>query len=155
MATADIALFSRFIFLSFTQTEYTDKEREDFIALKELEKRGLTHITHQLLRLRGIFQDNFTHNLKSTADKMRQFLRNETVEDRIFNNWLIPLATYATLAEHLEIAWDTHELIKLGVRLMVSQNRKRRKTMTWATSGRWCNTWHRATCFLRMAIIKL
>ena len=127
MATADIALFSRFIFLSFTQTEYTDQEREAFNALKELEKRGLTHITHQLLRLRPIFQDNFTHHLKTTADKMRHFLRAETVEDRIFNNWLIPLATYSTLAEHLEIFWDTHELIKLGVTLMVKQNSETKK----------------------------
>ena len=49
MATADIALFSRFVFLAFTQTEYNDQEREAFNALKETEKRGLTHITHQVI----------------------------------------------------------------------------------------------------------
>lgn len=127
MATADIALFSRFIFLSFTQTEYTPEEREAFQSLKELEKRGLTHITHQLLRLRPIFQDNFTAHMKSTSDKMRRFLGTESVEDRIFNNWMIPLATYSTLSEHLELPWDTHELIKFGVSLMLKQNGETKK----------------------------
>jgi hypothetical protein len=127
MATADIALFSRFIFLSFTQTEYSDAEREAFTALKEIEKRGLTHITHQLFRLRVIFKDNFPQHVKFTSDKMRQYLKAEAVEDRIFNNWLIPMATYSTLAEHLEIPWDTYELIKMGVALMLKQNRETKK----------------------------
>ena len=127
MATADIALFSRFVFLSFTQTEYSDQERDNFVQLKEIEKRGLTHITHQLLRLRPIFQDNFTDHVKVTSDLIRLYLKNDTVEDRLFNNWLIPLAAYSTLSEHLELPWDKHELIKLGVKLMVAQNKETKK----------------------------
>jgi hypothetical protein len=127
MATADIALFSRFIFLSFTQTEYTDEERNHFISLKEVEKRGLTHITHQLLKLRPVFQDNYPGHVKRTSDRMREYLRQEAVEDRIFNNWLVPLSVYCTLSEHLELPWDTSELIKLGVRLMIRQNKETKK----------------------------
>lgn len=127
MATADIALFSRFIFLSFTQTEYTDEERNNFISLKETEKRGLTHITHQILKLRSIFADNFIGHVKSTSDKMRENMRSEVVEDRIFNNWLVPLAVYSTLSEHLEIPWDTSDMIRMGVRMMIRQNKETKK----------------------------
>ena len=127
MATADIALFSRMIFLSFTQTEYSDQERLDFVSLKEIEKRGLTHITHQLLRLRPIFGDNYMEKVKELNEKMRELLHNEVVEDRIFNNWLIPIAAYATLNEHLELPWDIHETTKMAVRLMVAQNKETKK----------------------------
>ena len=127
MATADIALFSRFVFLSFTQIEFTDQERIEFFALKETEKRGLTHITHQLLRLRPIFADNYPNRVKVVDEKMRGFLKTDVVEDRIFNNWLIPLAAYSTLNEQLELPWDEHETIKLAVNLMVKQNKETKK----------------------------
>lgn len=127
MATADIALFSRFIFLSFTQTEFTDQEREEFEALKEMEKRGLTHITHQLLKLRSIFRDNFTSHVKLSAEKMRQYMNGAVVEDRIFNNWLVPLASFYTLSNHLELPWDVDEFFKTSVQLMLAQNSETKK----------------------------
>ncbi len=127
MATADIALFSRFVFLAFTQTEYTDEERAEFVSLKEIEKRGLTHITHQLLRLRGVFQDNFGEKVTELNEKMRKLLGSETVEDRIFNNWLIPMAAYTTLNDHLELPWDIDATILLAVTLMIRQNKETKK----------------------------
>jgi DNA primase len=127
MATADIALFSRLIFLSFTQTEYTDEERENFNNLKEIEKRGLTHITHQILRLRSVFHDNFNEGVKKASEKMREKMRSNVVEDRIFNNWLIPLAAYYTLSESFEIPWDIDELTLLAVTLMIKQNKETKK----------------------------
>lgn len=127
MATADIALLSRLIFLSFTQTEYSDKEREDFVALKEIEKRGLTHITHQILRLRSVFKEKYPDHVKKVNDRMRELIGREQIEDRIFNNWLIPIAAYSTLNEHLELPWDEDELIRLAVGMMIEQNRVTKK----------------------------
>lgn len=128
LATADIALFTRFIFLSFTQCDFADKEREDFKLLKELEKCGLTHITHQILALRGYFRDNLKQKIKETNEKMRLLLNNEVVMDRIFNNWLIVLASYATLCEPLEIPWDLNEMINLAVGMMIQQNNEIKKS---------------------------
>jgi len=127
MATADIALFSRFIFLSFTQTEFSEEEIIEFDKLKEIEKRGLTHITHQVLRLRGAFKDNYLTKSKKITEDMRALMGNEIVETRIFNNWMKPMAAYATLNEHLELPWDEHETIKLAVRLMIAQNKETKK----------------------------
>jgi len=120
--TADPALLTRVIFLSFTQTEYTAAEEKEFVELKSLEKRGLTHITHHVLRLREIFKESFDANAKSVGECMHVLMGESTVESRIFNNWLIPLAAYSALAEHLELPWDKDELLKLGVRLMIDQN---------------------------------
>lgn len=122
MATADIALLSRMIFLSFTQTEYTDKEKQDFNELKAIEKRGLTHLTHQVLRLREIFKENFSASVKQVSEEMHEILNGKQIESRIFNNWLIPLSVYCTLNEHLELSWDKNELVKYGVKLMTTHN---------------------------------
>jgi DNA primase catalytic core len=127
MATADIALFSRLIFLSFTQTEYTEAEEKDFVDLKAIEKRGLTHITHQILRLRDTFKEGFDKNIKEVGEQMHKLLGEIQVESRIFNNWLIPLGAYVTIADHLELPWDKEELLRLGVKLMVAQNRETKK----------------------------
>ncbi len=127
MATADIALFSRFIFLSFTQTEFSEEEIIEFDKLKDIEKRGLTHITHQILRLRGVFQDTFFAKVKEVTEKMRNLMGSEIIETRIFNNWLFPLSAYTTLNEHLELPWDESETIKLAVRLMIAQNKETKK----------------------------
>jgi DNA primase len=127
MATADIALFSRFVFLSFTQVEYSDDERNAFIALKEIEKRGLTHITHQILKLRGIFHDNFVKTTETITRRMREMQGYEVVEDRIFNNWMIPLAAYFTLEDHLELPWNGDELLRMAVKLMKAQNSETKK----------------------------
>ncbi|HZK69847.1 MAG TPA: hypothetical protein VFC36_09695, partial [Paludibacter sp.] len=127
MATADIALFSRVTFLSFTQTEFSEAEIIEFDKLKEIEKRGLTHITHQILRLRGAFKDNYLNKAKNVSEEMREMMKNEIIETRIFNNWMKPMAAYATLNEHLELPWDQHETIKLAVRLMIEQNKACKK----------------------------
>lgn len=120
--TGDIALLTRVIFLSFTQTEYTEAEEKEFVELKSFEKRGLTHITHHILRLREIFKEGFDSNVKLTGARMHVLMGESTVESRIFNNWLIPLAAYSSLADHLELPWDKEELLKHCVKLMIEQN---------------------------------
>ena len=82
MATADIALFSRLIFLSFTKVEFNESQRAEFVCLKEIEKQGLTHITHQILRFRENFKENFLDRVKYVAERMREYMGNEVVEDR-------------------------------------------------------------------------
>lgn len=127
MATADIALFSRLIFLSFTQTEYTEKEEQEFNELKAIEKRGLTHITHHILRLRDRFKESFDNHVKIVGERMHVLMGDGQVESRIFNNWMIPLAAYSALADSLELPWDHEDLLNQGVRLMIAQNKETKK----------------------------
>ncbi len=127
MATADIALFSRFVVLSFTQTEYTDEEKRNFEELEEINKRGLTHLTHQILKHRKHFVEQYKQKVNETADDFRAALNNQVVETRIFNNWLCIMAAYATLEEELELPWDKTEVIRLSVQLMLTQNSETKK----------------------------
>jgi DNA primase catalytic core len=127
MATADIALFSRFVFLSFTQTEFSDEEYNAFKELKEIERRGITHITHQILRLRPIFRDNLTNGMRQTSERMKAAMNGAIVEDRIFNNWLVPLSAFYILSDHLELPWDIDDFFRTSVKLMLAQNSETKK----------------------------
>jgi hypothetical protein len=74
-----------------------------------------------------VFQDNFSIHVKKTSEQMRELMRGEVVEDRLFNNWLIPMSAYATLNEHIELPWDLQELIRMGTNLMIRQNKEMKK----------------------------
>lgn len=48
MATADIALFSRMIFLTFDTSEFTAEAKRKFNELMEERKKGLSHLLRHL-----------------------------------------------------------------------------------------------------------
>ena len=53
MPTADIALFNRLVFLTFSKTAFSDQEKRNYENLKLIEKRGLTRGDIQAL-LQGL-----------------------------------------------------------------------------------------------------
>lgn len=126
MATADIALFSRFVFLCFTQTEYSDEERNRFQSLKNVEGLGLSHLTLQILKYRREMSLNFTAHYTTCATDLSEAIkqRHIKVEDRIYRNWLILLATYRTLHEYLTLPFDYDEIKALCVDMIIRQNKE-------------------------------
>ena len=127
MATADIALFSRFIVLSFTQVEFTDEEQERYIDLMETNKRGLTHITNMLLKHRDAFKENYKHHVEKVTTEFKRILGNQVVEGRVFNNWLCVLAAYSTLNDLIDMPFAYDETLEIAVNLMLSQNGETKK----------------------------
>ena len=127
MATADIALFSRFVVLSFTQTEFSKEEIKLYEELEEINKRGLTHITHQILKNRAYFKENYSKKVDQISLKLEELLKGHAVETRVFNNWLMIMAAYATLDDEIELPWDQTETMQLAVDLMLRQNGEMKK----------------------------
>ena len=98
MATADIALFSRLVFLTFAKSEFTEEEKRRYNELVEIRKRGLTHLTLQILRHRARMEHGFNPARYHTClSDVLEALGAEKVEDRILRNWIIPLAAFRTL----------------------------------------------------------
>lgn len=126
MATADIALFSRFVFLCFTQTEYNDEERNRFQELKNIEGLGLSHLTLQILRLRREMSLNFNSIYNECATDVSESIKQRylKVEDRIYRNWLILVATFKTLHEFLTLPFSYDEIRELCVDMMIRQNKE-------------------------------
>ena len=97
MTTADIALFSRMIYLWFNKVEFNEKEKAAFNDLKAIEKHGLTHLTHQILQHRSKFTQLYRENYDLASDELSKMLNGLVIEDRIFRNWLVIIAAYRTL----------------------------------------------------------
>lgn len=106
MATADIALFSRFIYLTFDRSEFSKEEQTEYNRLKELRSLGVSHLTLQLLRHRKKMEVEFKDIYRLTQTEIDAELEGERIEDRIKNNWLIPLSVLRTLEGALGI--DIH-----------------------------------------------
>lgn len=97
MPTADIALFTRLIFLQFPRSEFSDKEKADYKTLLEMRSLGLTHITLEILKQRRHFEQAWCTAFKETQNDVGNALGSEKGEDRIMNNWCVPLAALRVL----------------------------------------------------------
>lgn len=94
IATADIALFSRFNALDFSKVTFAFEEKKLFEELEKLNKNSLTQITHQLLKHRESFVKNYSRSAVVVTEQFRKHLGTTTIETRIFNNWLAIAAAY-------------------------------------------------------------
>jgi len=122
MATADIALFSRFVVLGFSKTEYTEEEKQHYEHLKEINRKGLTHITNRVLRYRNLFREQYAKKVHETSDLMYEKLGTTIIESRVYNNWLMIMAAYTTLHDELELPYEVEEMVQLAVDFMKKQN---------------------------------
>lgn len=126
MPTADIALFSRLVYLSFYKTEYTDDEKKYFSELKEIEKKGLTHITHELLSMRAYFRENYLNTYDQVAAELTSAMGKEPIEDRLFKNWAMVLSAFATLDGKISVAFNRKKLMEAAATQLKIQQRETR-----------------------------
>ncbi|WP_430811611.1 MULTISPECIES: DNA primase [unclassified Carboxylicivirga] len=124
IATADIALFSRFIALGFSKTTFSFEEKRLFEELEYINKNGLTQITHQLLKHRETFARNYSKTVDAVSEAFRQQLGTTTIETRIFNNWLTIASAYATVANMVDLPFVQDEVLELFTQMMVTQNQE-------------------------------
>ncbi|WP_288768404.1 DNA primase [uncultured Prevotella sp.] len=97
MPTADIALFTRIIFLQFPRSEFSDKEKQNYKKLLDMRSLGLTHLTIELLKQRRHFEQAWSTAFKETQTDVGNALGDAKGEDRIMNNWCVPLAALRVL----------------------------------------------------------
>lgn len=124
MATADIALFSRFVYLCFNQTEYSNDEKARFEDLKRIEGVGLSHLTLQILAFRAKFESSFLAAYKLCGEDLSEKLKHEGVEDRIYRNWLILLAAYKSLEMSLDLPFTYNEILNVITDGIILQNKE-------------------------------
>jgi len=120
--TQDMALYTRVIFLAFTKTSFNQLEKRHYEDLVSVCNMGLTHLTVELLKHRELFEKNFPEIYSITKRELATKLENDTIHDRIFGNWVIPLATFRTLETVIEVPFSYTELFDTAVRGMRNQN---------------------------------
>ncbi len=124
MPTADIALFNRLVFLTFSKSQFSDEEKRHYDELKTIEKRGLAHLTGQLLMLRHKFQGSFRYAWDEALQDLNSKVKRFGMEDRTLRNWAIILAAYKTVEHEVDFPFDYQEILTLFSRLSIDQNNK-------------------------------
>lgn len=122
MATADIALFSRFVYLTFNMSEFSDEAKRKFNEMKEVRKRGLTNLTLQILKYRPRFEADFITNYNRCTNDILERMKTEQIEDRILRNWLIPLAAFRTIEGAINIPFGYKDIMDVCIEGIRRQN---------------------------------
>ena len=122
MPTADIALFSRLIFLSFPKSDFTEDEKKNYQRLLMMRSKGMTHLTLQLLAHRELFAKAFYDQYHLILDDVNKRLGGRNVIDRIVQNWVIPLAAFRCLEGKLDLPIAYSDVLNVTVEGIVHQN---------------------------------
>lgn len=132
LPTRDIALYSRVIHLTFTRPSFSNEERRRFDDLKEMSNLGNTHLAIEVLNRRGAMEKRYrpTHSL--VRKELAMALCDEEIEDRILDNWVVPLAAYRTLEPELDLPMTYHDLFNITVDGIRYQNEGCRKNTEMA-----------------------
>ena len=122
MATADIALFSRFIFLRYNKSEFSAEAKKKFDQLTAIRKLGCTHLTLQLLQHRQYFEVNFKNAYICVTHDIQEALADATIEDRILKNWVISIAAFRCLQDRLDLPFSYQDLLSVAIKGLLAQN---------------------------------
>ena len=123
MPTADIALFHRCVFLQFPRSEFSVEERRRFAELQEVQRKGLTPITLEVMRYRKRVEAGFPAAWQKAQDDVTRRTDGARLETRIVENWTKLLAMQRILEDHLLLPFSYEEMLTLCVRGIQEQNR--------------------------------
>ena len=122
MPTADIALFSRLIFLSFSKSTFSDEERIQYQTLKRMRSQGMSHLTLEILKQRHVIEAEYPAIYQRTLDEVDAYMDDMVIEDRILMNWVAPLAAFRCLETNLNTSISYKQMQKICVDGIKYQN---------------------------------
>ena len=122
MPTIDIAIYQRMLYLTFNVTEFGEEGKRKFDELKAMRDRGCSQIVLDLLKHRKRVEADFAANYNAAMADINASLTGQSVEDRIFRNWITPLAIYRTLSGVLDLGFDYRDMLRICIDGILRQN---------------------------------
>jgi hypothetical protein len=122
--TQDVALFKRCISLNFPRFEKSDERDARGRALRDVEQtHRLGQITGILMKFRSTVESNFAQKFDEVRSEISPMMKGEaSVEDRILNNYLIPMTIYKILSQFIEFDFDWKSLSQFAVKNIIAQS---------------------------------
>ena len=115
MPTLDIAMFTRMIYLPTAITVHDREAKDRFNHLSDIRKLGLQHLTMQVLAHRANFESAFYDTYNEVTNEVCDLIDGDNIEDRLWRNWSVMLATYKVLRVPLDLPFDYDEMKKLCI----------------------------------------
>lgn len=125
--TRDDALFSRVIHLAYSEVTFSAEAKRNFEEFQAISARGASHLTVQLLKLRKLFEADYSTNYALCKRQLVSALSEESIEDRLLNNWLAPLAAFRTAETSLTLPFGYADLFAICLGGIRRQNEQLKK----------------------------
>jgi DNA primase len=122
MPTADVALFSRTIFLQFFQTEFSPEEKENYDTLKTMEHKGLSELSNIIIRYRKYFEENFFQNYQDVLSDFSRATEKTPVEDRILRSMCTVISAFKTITGRVQFPFTYEDIQPIALVAIRSQN---------------------------------
>lgn len=102
MPTIEPALFSRVMQICFSETKRTEKARSLYRKLINMENKGLSRITVDLLRFRPSFESNFERVYEECLREFSEEVNNNDIDERMIQNYTVLIATMTLVYKELD-----------------------------------------------------
>ena len=103
MPTKENALFSRMILLKFTQSQFEDKEKEEFRVLEEMMADGLGNVLLEILQYRSVMEKEFAAAFDRNYKRLRMDADSSSLEERSLTNIASLLAPFDVLSRRIDM----------------------------------------------------
>lgn len=123
----DDALFSRVIHLSYSKATFSKEAKRNFEEFQAISSRGVSHLTVQLLKFRKLFEADYSAHYSLCKRELVAALIDDSIEDRLLNNWLAPLAAFHTVQTSLDLPFTYTDLFNICVCGIRRQNEQLKK----------------------------
>lgn len=123
MLSADVALFSRVIYLSTSKTSFSDEEAARFDELKAIEKNGLAHITSGLLSSRIIFEKQYLSTFNEVQSAFKRRITT-TIDERLIKNYSIILASLKLIMTEHQLSFTYQQAEDAALKQALDHNSK-------------------------------
>jgi len=121
MPTADIAFYSRLIFLQFTKDKYTPAETTSYEELQAMQDGGLSHLTSQLLGIRKHFETHFEETYQSVHEDFNNYFTGNDTEDRIKRSYVTMVAATRTAEMKIKFPYTSYQLFDIAIKAIEFQ----------------------------------
>ena len=120
--TQDIAMFKRCVFVPFLRSSFSLEEGRRYSALRQVQEKGLTALTLEVLDHRNRVQNFFLAKYNDTCEEIARLTNYAPLETRIVENWAKCLAVFRCVEDRLPFPFTYQELLTLAVQGIIKQN---------------------------------
>jgi len=121
LPTLDVALLDRCLCLTASRTEFSNDEKNEYKKLKQMEDKGLTHITDQLIDYRDIVLDNFERVNNEIQEMLSSRISN--VSTRLQKNLNTILTPFKILENKFQFPFTFEEVLDYGCNIIQTQQK--------------------------------
>jgi len=114
MPTADPALLSRCLFLTYYNPQHTEEEKKKYNELKELDDIGKAHFVDNIISYRELIEKNYMTEFYIVEKEVSDLCEKNT-DDRIIRNYATVLTTYKLIAQLIGITFSYTEMLRISV----------------------------------------